>query len=127
MVKSLSLGSSLRRGTIEALGNMGPAAVDAVPVLRSFLSDHGDFSLGNRVFSAKALWEITGQTNASLPILVEALKVENSFWAADILGSMGPDASLAIPALVDALQSGNSDTRLRARFALKKIKSSLNL
>jgi beta-lactamase regulating signal transducer with metallopeptidase domain len=115
------LGTALRRATIEALGNLGPAAIDAVPVLRGLLSDRRHFSLGSRVFSAKALWQITGQTNATLPVLVEALRDENSFLAADILGSMGSEATLAIPALVDAIERGHSDTQIRARFALRRI------
>ena len=47
---NVSLGTALRRAVIEALGNIGAPAQDAVPILRKRLNDTGSFSLGNRVF-----------------------------------------------------------------------------
>jgi beta-lactamase regulating signal transducer with metallopeptidase domain/HEAT repeat protein len=120
---NLALGTALRRAVIEALGNIGAPAQDAVPILRGKLNDTGRFSLGNRVFSAEALWQITGKTDEALPVLISALEKDNSFWAADILGMMGAAAKPAIPTLRSALQSTNSYTRLRSAIALDNITS----
>ncbi|MGA9449999.1 MAG: hypothetical protein WBW41_01510, partial [Verrucomicrobiia bacterium] len=107
--------------------NIGPAAQSAVPILRKLLHDTGQFSLGNRVFSAKALWQITGKTNEALPVLINALKNDDSFWAADVLGMMGADAKPAIPALQGALQSPIGYTRLLSAIALNKIEPQFQL
>jgi beta-lactamase regulating signal transducer with metallopeptidase domain len=116
-----TMGTALRRAALETLGNIGPAAQDAIPVLRKFLNATGEFSLGNRVFSAKALWQITGKADETLPVLINALKNEDSFYAADILGTMGPAAKPAIPTLQSALQSRERYTRLRAVIALHNL------
>jgi HEAT repeat protein len=115
------LGTALRRAVIEALGNIGPAAKEALPELRKRLGDQGAFGLGNRVFSAKAIWQISGKADESLPVLIAALEKEQSFWAAEILGTMGPDAKSAVPALRKALESANGSTRLNAAVALPKV------
>ena len=57
------------------------------------------------LFSAKALWQITGKTNEALPVLIRALEKDNSFWAADILGMMGAAAKPAIPTLRGACKA----------------------
>ena len=126
---NISLGTGLRRCVIEALGNIGPAAQSAVPALHKLLHDTGEFSHGSQVFSAKALWQITGKTNEALPILIRALKVQDSASAADILAIMGADAEPAIPALQHLIQSpvGIGYTRLHAAIALHKIDSRVPL
>jgi len=117
----ISVGTALRRAVIEALGNIGAPARDAVPVLRGKLNDTGKFSLGNRVFSAEALWQITGKTDEALPVLLSALEKDKSFWAAQILGKMGPAAEAAVPALQATLQSGDGYLRLYSALALNQI------
>ncbi len=124
---NIPLGTALRRAAIEALGNIGPAAHSAIPVLRHLLNDTGEFAMGDHVFSAKALWQITGETNESLPVLINALEKENSFWAADILGMMSADAKPAIPALQNAIQNGDGYIRLRSALALHKIEPGFSL
>jgi HEAT repeat protein len=54
-------------------------------------------------------------------VLIAALEKEQSFWAAEILGTMGPDAKSAVPALRKALESANGSTRLNAAVALPKV------
>jgi len=115
---NISIGTALRRAELEALGNIGAPAHDAIPLLRKLLTDTGEFALGNHVFSAKALWQITGKTDEALPVLINALEKENCFWAADILAMMGADAKPAIPALRHALESPQRYTRLRSAIAL---------
>jgi len=117
----IPLGTALRRTVIEALGSIGAPAQDAVAILRGKLNDAGKFSLGNRVFSAEALWQITGKTDEALPVLISALENDNSFWAADILGTMGAAARPAIPTLRSALQSTNGYIRQRSAIALHNI------
>ena len=100
-------GGSLLRAVIEALGNIGAPAQNAVPLLRKRLDDTGRLALGNRVFSAKALWQITGETKEPLRVLMDTLENSNSYWAADVLGMMGKAAKPAIPALQSKLQTGD--------------------
>ncbi|KAF0177695.1 MAG: HEAT repeat-containing protein [Limisphaerales bacterium] len=116
-----SSGGALRRAVIEALGNVGPAAKEALPELRKRLDDQGVSGMGNRAFSAKAIWQITGKADESLPVLIAALEKDQSAYAAEILGTMGPDAKSAAPALRKALESEISSTRLHAAVALPKV------
>lgn len=116
-----SMGGVLRRAVIEALGNVGPAAKDALPELRKRLDDQGTSGMGNRAFSAKAIWQITGKADESLPVLIATLEKDQNAYAAEILGTMGPAAKSAVPALRKALESANSSTRLRAAVALPKV------
>jgi beta-lactamase regulating signal transducer with metallopeptidase domain/type II secretory pathway component GspD/PulD (secretin)/HEAT repeat protein len=115
------MGLSLRQAAIEALGNIGPAATDAIPVLRELMEDRGPFSARQRTLSAKAMWQITGKASESLPVLISELQSYDSSGAAHILGLMESDASPAIPALQAALQSRVSYTRLQAALALNKV------
>ena len=115
------VGGSLLRAVIEALGNIGAPAQNAVPLLRKRLDVTGREALVNRVFSAKALWQITGETDAPLRVLMDTLQNSNSYWAADVLGMMGKAAKPAIPTLQSTLQSGEALLRLRSAIALNKI------
>ncbi|HEY6228051.1 MAG TPA: sigma-70 family RNA polymerase sigma factor [Verrucomicrobiae bacterium] len=87
--------SSTARMTLEALANIGPAAYAAVPTVKEFLADT---NMLYRVIGAKAYWRITGDADTVLPIFTKALKTENSFWSAQVLGEM---REAAIPALED--------------------------
>jgi HEAT repeats len=118
---------SLLRAVIEALGNIGPPAQEAVPLLRKRLHDTGRESLINRVFSAKAIWQITGETNETVAVLVHALQTDNSFWAAEILGVMGTAANPAVPALQAKVETGDAYIRLYSAIALNKIEPDFQL
>jgi len=120
-------GGSLLRAVIEALGNIGAPAQNAVPLLRKRLDDTGRLALGNRVFSAKALWQITGETKEPLRVLMDTLENSNSYWAADVLGMMGKAAKPAIPALQSKLQTGDGSLRLRSAIALHNIEPDFQL
>ncbi|MGW1119112.1 hypothetical protein ACWD5B_18705 [Streptomyces tanashiensis] len=78
----------------QALGEIGPAAAAAAPALRPGLVSR---DLWVRVRSAAALWRVTGEASASLPVLLAAWE-ENRHARADIaecLAEMGPAAAEA--------------------------------
>ncbi|MFI8913548.1 PBS lyase [Streptomyces sp. NPDC053513] len=78
----------------QALGEIGPAAASAAPALRPGLVSR---DLWVRVRSAAALWRVSGEASASLPVLLAAWE-ENRHARVDIaecLAEMGPAASQA--------------------------------
>lgn len=75
-----------------ALGEIGPAAASLAPALRPGLASR---DLWVRVRSAAALWRVSGEAAASLPVLLAAWE-ENRHARVDIaecLAEMGPAAS----------------------------------
>jgi hypothetical protein len=56
--------------SLEALANIGPAASEAVPLLKEYLSDT---NMMYRVIGARAYWNITGDAATTLPVLTHAL------------------------------------------------------
>ncbi|QES08361.1 PBS lyase [Streptomyces venezuelae] len=76
----------------QALGEIGPAAAVAAPALRPGLASR---DLWVRVRSAAALWRVSGDAAAALPVLLAAWE-ENRHARMDIaecLAEMGPAAS----------------------------------
>jgi HEAT repeat protein len=84
-----------------ALGTIGPGATSSAPHVRERLADP---DLKVRVASARALWQITGDTTASVPVLVAALNHPNAWDSALALGAMREAASNAVPALIELVQ-----------------------
>ncbi len=67
--------------------------------------------------------------SAAVPVLTDALEDRRAYvreWAADVLGSLGSDASDARPALVRALSDQNEFVRLAARRALNTLQNREN-
>lgn len=117
----------VRREAARALGNMGPKAAPAIPVLIAALKDRVltrqpiDFLSGESIENelATALGKIGAE---AVPLLIEYLDHQNSdvrCWAAITLGHIGPDAAAAVTKLVDLLS--DPDVRLCAAVALGKI------
>ncbi|WP_225801849.1 PBS lyase [Streptomyces sp. NK15101] len=82
------------RAAAQALGEIGPAAAAAAPALRPGLASR---DLWVRVRSAAALWRVSGEASASLPVLLAAWE-ENRHARVEIaecLAEMGPAASEA--------------------------------
>jgi HEAT repeat protein len=109
---------TLRAGVTEALGVMGPAAQEAVPLLNSLLRDRIPHIA--KVDAPAALYRITGDTKM-LAALLEALGHHSErvrSGAVDLLGKIGP---VVVPDLILALQSGDPDVREGAADALGMI------
>ncbi|HEY7308817.1 MAG TPA: HEAT repeat domain-containing protein [Gemmataceae bacterium] len=83
------------------LGTLGKPAREAAPALKRALRDA---AIPNRVAAATALWKISGETETTVPVLIEALKPApnnySRYQAAMQLGEMGPAVkTAALPAL----------------------------
>lgn len=93
----------IEAGEFYALGKIGPAAAAAIPSLREGLNAE---NVHSRIAAATGLWQIQGDVDTLVTILVAALDdphVFNSQTAADHLKGMGPAAVAALPALRKAL------------------------
>jgi len=129
----------LRANSAEALGQIGPAAKKAVPVLVKRAMTRAEFNC------ARAVWQITGDLGQAVPCLVHVLEHGHVYRdygsvgppppgedkpintqriaAASLLGEIGPDAKAAIHALEKALKDEDEHVRAAAAVALKKIRS----
>jgi HEAT repeat protein len=106
----------IRWHAINALGEAGADAKDAVSVLIDCLSDPD----AHVRFSAEQSLHRMG--DSALPALIASLKDENSQRnSAAILGGMGPKASSAVKPLTQLLHSQDPGTRREAIFALASI------
>jgi len=95
----------IRIEAAEDLGQIGPAAVAAVPALLKLSEQDRDPLI--RVEAAKAVAGIDSKNKTAIPILVEALndkagKVRKR--AAECLGDVGPRGKSAVAALLKALK-----------------------
>ena len=105
----------VRKAAANALGNIGPAAKEAVPALIAALKN-SNLIIQNS--AKKALGKIGLE---AVPALIAALK--DSYWhvreaAADALGNIGPAAKDAVPALIAALKDSNKFVRRATAYAL---------
>ncbi len=108
-----------------ALGRIGPAAAEAEPVLFGLL-DNSDRRLA--LVSAWALAHI-GPASAevaekTLPLLIAGLKGPTPLarrGAADALGSLGPAAKVAVPALQSAAHDKDPSVRAAVATAMALI------
>jgi hypothetical protein len=110
---------------LQALGKLGPAAKEAVPVLMEVLQNQvlHDF-LGVRREAADSLGKIGSEAGAAVPALIEALKDKD--WtvrshAAEALGEIGPYTWEVISAVNDARNDDNQWVREAAGRALAKV------
>ena len=115
----------VRARAAEALGEMGPAAKDAVPALIKLC---GDSDSDVRGHAAEALGEMGPAAKDAVPALIKLCGDSDSDvrgHAAVALGEMGPDAKDAIPALKklcgDSDSDGESYVRESAAEALVKM------
>src|SRR5262249_7750013 len=108
-----------RSAAAGVLGNIGPAAKDAVPQLTAHLKDEWR---AVRVSPAGALWKITQRPEPALGALIQAIEDSSSLAESDtgravaILEDMGQCARAALPALRAALKkSQDQDAWARER------------
>ncbi|MFJ4537441.1 HEAT repeat domain-containing protein [Streptomyces tibetensis] len=110
---------AVTEAAVRALGAFGGASREAVPDLRGLLE--GDCAIP----AADALWSITGDAHAVLPVLLRAL---TDTWrdadsgrrrrAAAVLGRLGPAARPALPGLRELADRGDAPARATAACAV---------
>jgi HEAT repeat protein len=109
----------VREDAVVALGKLGDFAQPAVPTLRKILDNR---RIAARVATARALWGLTHDADATVPVLIEALEDPNAaIPAAEFLGEIGPAAEKAVPALSVAFVKGEPELREAAMKAVEKI------
>ena len=107
-----------------ALGDLGAAAIKAIPALLSLTQDETQHPL-IRVLAAAAVGRIDpAQTNAVIPIFIDALNSDDAPLqgaATDELGSLGKHAEPVLPALFGLLRDNCAAVRSTAAQAIWKI------
>ena len=108
LLKSGKLEFQDRDEVITTLGEIGPEAKGAVPVLIGLLNNEDD------EYAVDALGKIGD--HSAIPVLIKKLKSWN--WrvqakAAEALGKIGPDAKDAIPALIEILLNDKSNYQVK--------------
>ncbi|TXS27384.1 HEAT repeat domain-containing protein [Streptomyces sp. gb1(2016)] len=112
-------GEWLRTAALRALGSFGPAARCAVPELRGLM-----LRPGAATEAAQALWEVTGDAEAVLPVLAEGLRAEQVHdcrAAASALGGLGRRAEAVAPRLRALLAHEELWLRVDAAIALWEV------
>jgi HEAT repeat protein len=100
-----------------AAGCGGPSTAEWIAQLQAPESSQ-------RIHAVRALAARTGEAEAAVPALTEALQDRDAFVrrdAASALGGFGPEAREALPALRRLLRDPNAGVRRAAAGALKKI------
>ncbi|MEU0250163.1 HEAT repeat domain-containing protein [Streptomyces sp. NPDC006235] len=126
MPDGLRLRSAVTGAAVRALGAFGGAAREAVPDLRGLLETDC------AVAAADALWSVTGEAEAVVPVLLRRLTEPGSgrcrrasataaTAAADVLGRLGPAAAAALPGLRRVTGSGEASERAAAACAVWRI------
>ncbi|MFI8268457.1 HEAT repeat domain-containing protein [Streptomyces rubiginosohelvolus] len=114
-------GEWLRTAALRALGAFGPAAREAVPELRALVRRPGTASATE---AAEALWAVSGDVEAVLPVLIEGLQsdqVHDRRAAAVALGALGPQAAVVAPRLRGLLAHEELWLRVDAAIALWEV------
>jgi HEAT repeat protein len=110
---------SVRRRSATALGKLGSFAREAVPALEVMLEDP---ICAEQVEVAVSLWQITGDAERTLQVLVQAIQTkEHSLAAANTFGQLAEQAAPAVSQLVNLLDSQDAETRLLVIVALAEI------
>jgi HEAT repeat protein len=103
--------SSVRRAAVSALGDVGPEAEDAIPVLLSLL---------DREYERRGAYDAVRRIGPrSVDLLLELLEHPQRFvraLACERLGELGADARRALPRL-EELKRDDRDDRVRERAA----------
>ena len=105
---------------IQRLGAMEAEAIASVPALRS-LSLHEN--MGVRIQCAFSLWKIEGNTDDSVPTLIEAMnspQESDRSFAAAVLAQIGFQSQELTPILVRSLSDNNEYVRLHTAELLAR-------
>jgi HEAT repeat protein len=112
-------GWGIRSSAVRAIGYMGPAGADAVPILVKLLKDPDSKVSGWVLFS---LGEIGPPAASAVPVLIKLLRDPNRNirqFSARALGQIGPAANTAVPALREVMREDKCDRE--AGPAIEKI------
>jgi HEAT repeat protein len=109
-----------RDAAADALAGLGPRAAAAAPALAAQLAKEGSFTIA-RDAQLKALVSIGPAAVAPLAELLPSANEKLRLDVIGALGSIGPDAAPAVPALTKWLRSWSPDTRAAAARALGRI------
>jgi HEAT repeat protein len=117
--------ASTRQQACRFLGTLGKSARDAAPALSKLLNAA---ALTDRAAAAIALWKISGETETTVPVLLQALKPSPGYYdhwrfqAAQALGEMGPAVkTAALPALRQFRDDPSPAVRSGVRRAIEQI------
>jgi len=112
----------VRFSAATALGRCeGPEGRSAVPALYDSLRDQDE---GVRSCALQALVHHHEDASRLIPAAIQSLRSKNSFYrvrAAEILGSFGPAAEDALPALQELRDDENRGVRTEVEKALKAV------
>ena len=107
--------------TAITMGNIGPDAKESLPILLEFTkSDKSTV----RIYSARALWKVSGELEPALSVLEAGIQDKSAKfrWAAPVfLGEMGTNAMRALPLLVEASRDGNKEVASLSIQALAEV------
>ncbi|MER7404556.1 HEAT repeat domain-containing protein [Streptomyces sp. NPDC000070] len=120
MPDGLRLRDAVTGAAVRALVAFGSAAREAIPDLRGLLETDC------AVAAADALWSVTGEADAVVPVLLRKLTDPGSgryrpAATADVLGRLGPAARAALPGLRRMTGSGEASERAAAACAVWRI------
>jgi HEAT repeat protein len=110
----------LRLRAIITMGEIGPPADKTLGELKKCINDK-DGELA--AWSAFALWQITGKSEETLPVLKNLLATEAHYnLSIRLLGDMGEAAQSVLPTLVALYrEEENANDRRTLAIAIKKI------
>ena len=116
----------LRVRAITTLGEIGPPAAKTLPTLKKLLQDKDD---DTALWSAYAVWQISGDAKESLKVLEGLLGTEKNYTSTiHVLGDMGPAAQSLLPTLVALYREEDvASDRAALANAIKKIDAKLAL
>lgn len=112
-----------RNAAMMALGDLGPLAKSALPLVRDCLKDADIYT---RLRAAMTLWQIEGDLKEGMPILLAAVEdpmVQYRQTAISMLGHIGPAAKEALPALRKIAQGTDGATKHLAQQAIDAIEA----
>jgi HEAT repeat protein len=118
-----SRSNHLHGSIAHTLGAIGSNAAPALPRIKELF--HAETDRKGRTAMAVALCQIDARQDEALAFLIDPLKdpsnAKQQQFAAMDLGRVGPNASAAVPALLEAMGSPRVEVSMAAVDALKKI------
>jgi HEAT repeat protein len=115
--------SAEKRAVTMALTRFGPAAREALPVLRAALDDRDVLM---RLDAAAAVVKIDPQDAQAVPVIVAAMRQGDErqrLQAANLLSQIGPAAKAAVKELGEALADSNTGIAQQAAAALSNLRT----